>query len=58
MIMVYVTIPAKSSIPARLTLVDGSIDPVKVDTRTLLEMYSIREVSLVSVVMIEQSWMC
>jgi hypothetical protein len=46
-ILVYVTIPARSALPARLSMADGSINPGKVDTRSLLEMFTIREVSLV-----------
>ncbi len=46
--MVYITIPALASFPDSVKLTNGTLDPLKNDMRSLLERYTVREVTLVS----------
>lgn len=48
MIITYITIPSIASFPARMRLPSGGLDPRKLDMKTLMSLYSVREVSLVS----------
>ncbi|OXG86904.1 tRNA-splicing endonuclease subunit Sen2 [Cryptococcus neoformans var. grubii Br795] len=45
-IAVYITIPPLSSFTSNLKLADGTLDPRKIDLKSLLERYTIREVAL------------
>ena len=45
--MVYITIPSLSSFSSEGRLAGGALDPRRNDMRSLLERYSVREVTLV-----------